>query len=136
MGIASELIYGAEIPVPRRGSTAELNAIYMLSPEKGWAVGSAGPSAGARDQEGNGQEDRELGALFLHFVDGRWSRRRTPILGELTSIAMASAADGWAVGSSVSTCEQGRATGHGGYYPTTLPVLLQYRQGAWSVVAS
>jgi hypothetical protein len=77
MGIASELIYGAEVPVPRRGSTAELNAIYMLSPQEGWAVGT-----------------------------------------------------------SVSTREQGRAAPQGGYFPTTLPVLLQYRQGAWSVVVS
>jgi hypothetical protein len=96
MGIASEMVYGAG--VPRRGSTAELNAIYMLSPEEGWAVGCADASAGVHDQDGDAREDAELEALFLHYVDGRWSRLRTPLRGRLMSMAMASTGDGWAVG--------------------------------------
>ena len=98
MGIASELIYGAGIPVPCRGSTAELNAIYMLSPQEGWAVGCADASAGARDQVGDAKDGSELEALFLHYVDGTWSRLPTPVRGRLMSTAMVSAGDGWTVG--------------------------------------
>src|SRR5258708_524099 len=93
MGIASELVYSEE--VPRRGSCAELNALCMLSPDEGWAVGCASSTAGERDQDGEGAA---LEALFLHYVDGTWSRLRTDVRGRLTSIAMTAADDGWAVG--------------------------------------
>jgi hypothetical protein len=141
MGIASEMLYGADVPVPRRGSTAELSAIYMLSPEEGWAVGCADPSGGVRDHNQDVEDtredrDRELEALFLHYADGGWSRLHTPIRGRITSMAMTSAGDGWAVGTSVSKREEGRAAPQGGHFPTSLPVLLQCQQGTWSVVAS
>jgi len=93
MGIASRLVYGEE--VPGRGSCAELNALCMLSPDEGWAVGCAPSTAGERDQDG---DDAVVEALFLHYVDATWSRLRTDVRGRLTSIAMTSGDDGWAVG--------------------------------------
>jgi hypothetical protein len=72
-----------------RGSDTELNAISMVSPTEGWAVGSY--------QDQNTQQ-----SLLLHYHNGVWSQYVGPaglasIVG-LNSISMVSATDGWAVG--------------------------------------
>lgn len=132
MGIASELIYGAEIPVPRRGSTAELNAIYMLSPQEGWAVGCADASAGAPDQVGDAKDGSELEALFLHYVNGTWSRLPTPIRGGLTSMAMTSSGDGWTVGERGVTAHYDGTTWaqSGSIWPTWLRPIVRMHSPA------
>ncbi len=77
--------------------------LQMLSPTEGWLVGDVYLDGAATPQPGSGS----WGALILHYHDGHWLRQAAPSnaqLGvssaELYSIAMASANEGWALGSS------------------------------------
>ena len=82
------------------------------------------------------------GGNGLRYFDGqRWTPVVLPRIADvrmyvIRQLWMTSADEGWVVGTSISTYEEGRALPQGGYIPTALPVLLRYRQGAWSVVVS
>jgi hypothetical protein len=101
-------------PTPHDG----LRAVQMLSPTEGWAVGSSyvAPSA--------------TGVLILHYHNGQW--RRVPVpsnaqLGvpaaNLSSIAMVSADEGWAVGGGFSSSDSN-------YVPSAF--ILHYSGGRWT----
>ncbi|HEY7832363.1 MAG TPA: hypothetical protein VIG30_02255 [Ktedonobacterales bacterium] len=99
------------IPTPDwtgRGSQTSLASISMVSPTEGWAAGSAFPANGT-----NGNQARPL---LLHYQHGVWSSMRLDIAGQVNSISMVSATDGWAVGT------------HG--------LILHYDGTAWRQVAS
>ena len=99
----------------------DLTSIAMTSPTDGWAVGGrASPNYEYNDH-----------ALILHYASGHWTP--TPITGlspaqgaRLTSIAMVSANEGWAVGydydPSVSDYQ-------------SYMLVLHYLNGTWSRVA-
>ena len=121
-----------------------LNAIAMLSPDAGWAVGEYNGSRGliinfgagvwtvhtttsnavlrgiAMDGPDDGwavgEDCTHPGrSLMLHYHDGIWSHTQVPNVGPLTSVAMASKDEGWAAG------EQG---------------LLRYTNGIWVPTAT
>lgn len=80
---------GIVTPTPALGSQTELRAIAMVSPSEGWAVGWSDSSL----SDPNGAQ-----VLVLHDRHGVWSPVRVPIHGQLDSISMVSATDGWAGG--------------------------------------
>ena len=57
---------------------ATLNAVDMVSPADGWAVGEGG--------------------MIIHWNGIQWRQVASPITASLKSVAMVSASDGWAVG--------------------------------------
>jgi hypothetical protein len=80
---------GAVTPPPALGSQTELRAIAMVSPSEGWAIGWSDASL----SDPNGAQ-----VLVLHDQNGVWSPVHVPIHGQLDSISMVSATDGWAGG--------------------------------------
>jgi hypothetical protein len=98
-----------------------LTALQMLSPTEGWAVGAAivAPS---------GAQPSSERVLILHYHDGQWKNVPAPSNAQLglpgaglNGIAMLSAEEGWAVGSSSSS---------NGALPSAF--MLHYRNGMWT----
>jgi hypothetical protein len=121
-----------------------LHSISMISPEEGWIAGDKPRSH--PDKNTYGMTDQNaVEPVILHYKAGRWTEEHLPsninpygIDMTLSSIAMVSATEGWASGSTLLP-----------YYPPaqfngntvvtivdgfTLPVLLHYTGGAWTVV--
>lgn len=90
------------------GSQTSLASISMVSASEGWAVGSAFPA-----NDPSGDQER---VVLMHFKDGVWSSMHLATSGQVNSISMVSANDGWAVG------ENG--------------LMLHYDGTAWRQVAS
>lgn len=95
------------------GQYETLNAITMVSPEEGWAVGAT-----SDNQTG-------LHSLILHYVHGQWTQVSVPndkgaALGALRAISMVSPDDGWIVGSAYAGGETN--------------VVLHYSGGEWKLV--
>lgn len=87
--------------------------------------------------------DMSTGAPGLLRFDGRaWSVVPLPIIADtrewiITSLAMPSPSEGWAVGFRLSNRDNGipSSTGYG-YQPTATPVILRYLSGVWTVYMS
>ena len=62
-------------------TTADLNSVFMVSADDGWAVGVGG-----------------TGGTIIHWDGTEWSNVTSPTTANLYSLHMVSADDGWAVG--------------------------------------
>ncbi|HEV2457697.1 MAG TPA: hypothetical protein VGS80_04975 [Ktedonobacterales bacterium] len=102
------------LPDPR----TRITSLAMISPTAGWAVGVLPrPSTGG----GGGDATKPDNALILRYRDGTWEEQaRFPgpvdTFTSFNGIAMVSASEGWAVGTS--------------------GLLVHYAQGVWTRVAS
>jgi hypothetical protein len=107
------------VPTPTAGSLVILRDISMVSSTEGWAVGyiqQRNDSDGI--QPGDGIPSR---ALLMHYKSGTWFRVPVAGDGELDSISMLSAKDGWAVGYRHSNRQ---------------PIILHYNGQSWKSVAA
>jgi hypothetical protein len=88
---ATPLVPPTPSPAPAQNTTTELNAISMVSPTEGWAVGTI---------SGVGQPSNKASGLILHYKGGKWTPVSSPTEpGQvLTDIDMVSPTEGWAVG--------------------------------------
>lgn len=142
---------------PNTPLKAGINAIKMLSPTDGWAIGNhvyhydgvawrevslpvqtqfnaiAAISPNniwiAGDGTWSGAPDGS--ATILHYDGTTWMRQATPRLSDYFSIAslsMVSPTDGWAVGSAMVDVSKG-------YYPPT-GAILHYENGSWRLAKS
>lgn len=93
-------------PVP--SFPADLQAVSMLSPTEGWAVGV------------RTSLDQSSTAALMHYANGKWTLVESGVHGILTSIAMLSSTDGWAVGNAL-----------GGGPHTSVGILLHYDGTTW-----
>lgn len=93
--VQGKWLQDTSFPGPAGNSSFSLNAIAMVSPDEGWAVG--------------------LDGLLLHFFHGSWRKVPGPTSQSLWGIAMVSPTQGWAVG------EQG--------------TILHYAHDAWRLYA-
>lgn len=104
-------------------------ALAMVSPTEGWVTGAliqqVQDGAPATAPRVNG------GAVILHYTAGHWNSSTRIPNGNLTTISMASAADGWAMGNTEGTRP---ATPTPSVQQT--PLLLHYTQGRWKQVAN
>ena len=131
---------------------ADINAIKMLSPTDGWAIGNhvyhydgvswrevslpvstqfnaiaaISPTDIWIAGDGTWSGVPDGNATILHYDGKSWMRQATPRLSDyfsITSLSMVSPNDGWAVGSAM-------VDGSKGYYPPT-GAILHYRNGTW-----
>lgn len=121
-------------------SQVDLTSISMVTPDEGWAVGTALPYqetyyGGYRNQGQSGKP------VILHYQQGRWmpdqlsadllshfgcSPSGTPCGMVLNSISMVSAQEGWATGAAIPPPNVIDAP--------TFGVLLHYTSGTWTLV--
>lgn len=82
-------------------SQSGLNDVAMVSPTEGWAIGSTTTcyvyDANLETHYSNG-DCTHIDSFLMHYHQGVWSRVALSIPGQLQSISMDSATDGWAVG--------------------------------------
>ncbi len=98
-------------------SNSALEAIVMVAPDDGWAVG-AYCGCGANYQDNVPPRGVEA-ALILHYRNGMWQEVTSvhhPVAAPLFSLAMPSASEGWAVAFDSR--------------------IMHYANGAWSEVSS
>lgn len=110
----------------------ELLGLDMLSPTNGWAVGQAqandfNPSPATPNVHTPAPTDA---AIILHYTGGKWVLADEIPSAQLQHIAMGSATDGWATGSTESW-----ATSTSGPIGSSTPLLLRYQNGAWTAVS-
>jgi len=117
------------------GASLDITGLAMLPPSEGWAAANC-----------------DSGALFLHYVAGRWTVQGSPVKDLLRSIAMRSPTEGWAAGESGAIYRydgdkrqwalSARPEGHPLYGVATAPSgeawavglggrIYHYRKGAW-----
>jgi len=122
-----------------------LHSISMISPDEGWAVGDRPRRAPDTDPNTGAVDQNAVEPIILHYKAGRWSLDHLPpdlnpnnLDMSLGNIAMVSAAEGWASGSTLLPA----------YPPTTIngvtsvtivdgitfPVLLHYTGGKWVLI--
>lgn len=103
---------------PAGWNYGRLNALSMVSPNEGWAVGLLGRAGG------EGAE--AVRAVIVHYKDGVWTEQALPELptsGQpfgMSGITMTNASEGWAVFQDV-----GAACGNA--------KLLHYSNGTWAI---
>lgn len=95
-------------PTPATITESRLLDVAMVSPTEGWAVGYSISftflTCTVRSDQGNrpiscGIENLGQGTvLLMHYMHGTWTPIHLPLHGQLTSISMLSATDGWAIG--------------------------------------
>ncbi len=131
---------------------AGINAIKMLSPTDGWAIGNhvyhydgvswrevslpvatqfnaiaaVSPTDIWIAGDGTWPGAPDGSATILHYDGTTWTRQATPRLSDyfsITSLSMVSPSEGWAVGSAM-------VDGSKGYYPPT-GAILHYANGTW-----
>ncbi len=102
-------------------------ALAMLSPQEGWAVGSLIPRL--RGGTSTTSPRAAGGAVTLHYRAGHWTISTFIPDADLQSISMSSATEGWAVGDTETTKLEGPTTPR----PTEVqtPLLLHYTRGKW-----
>ena len=105
-----------------------IQALAMVSPTEGWATGML-----VQQQSGTHPTapQRYGGAVVLHDLAGRWSLAARIPDGNLTTLSMTSATEGWAMGNTEGTQP---ATPTPAVKET--PLLLHYTQGHWKQVAN
>ncbi len=143
---AYALKYGfSASPPPMAGPTGlRLHSISMISPEEGWIAGDKPRSH--PNTNGYGSVDQNaVEPVILHYKGGRWTEDKLPsnmnpynVDMSLYHIAMASATEGWATGSTLLPYYP-PVTFNGSTVSTivdgiTFPVLLHYSGGVWRVV--
>jgi hypothetical protein len=99
---------------PHTGSTSglswtatqpQLSDIAMVSPTEGWAIGGTTTcyvSDANLETHYSNADCSHVDALLMHYQQGVWSQVTLSIPGQLESISMDSATDGWAVGVTVT----------------------------------
>lgn len=134
--IAGVLKYWGTPTTQQRPPTGlRLHGISMISPDEGWIVGDKPRSNPTKDASGNADQNA-VEPIILHYKAGRWTQDQLPadlnpyhLDMTLSSIAMISATEGWATGSTLLPA-----------YPNTIidgitfPVLLHYTGGKWTLV--
>jgi photosystem II stability/assembly factor-like uncharacterized protein len=113
-----------------------LKSISMISPDEGWVAGNRPRSTPDTDPITGEQDLNAVEPIILHYRGGRWSLEQLPadlnpynLDMTLSSISMVSATEGWASGSSLLP-----AYPHGVVDGITVPVLLHYTGGRWTLV--
>jgi hypothetical protein len=117
-------------PIPGVTNTyfVELTGLDMLSPTEGWAVGQAQAidmSPGVATPNANSPAPIDA-AIILHYTGGEWTLADEIPSAQLTHIAMGSAIDGWATGSTESW-----ATSTMGPVGSSTPLLMRYVNRTW-----
>ncbi len=113
------------------GQQYELSAqaLAMVSPSEGWVVGALVQQV----REGTPPTAPRTGGgeVILHYLAGQWSLAARIPDGNLTTISMASATEGWAMGNTEDTRP---ATPIPAVQQT--PLVLRYTQGRWKQIAN
>ncbi|HEU5198544.1 MAG TPA: hypothetical protein VFU32_02840, partial [Ktedonobacterales bacterium] len=80
---------------------SRLSDIAMVSPTEGWAIGATTTcyvyDANLETHYSNA-DCSHVDVVLMHYQQGVWSPVSLPVVGQLQSISMDSATDGWAVG--------------------------------------
>jgi hypothetical protein len=134
--IAGVLKYVGTPASPQRPPTGlRLHGISMISPDEGWIVGDKPRSNPEKDRFG-AIDMNAVEPIILHYKAGHWTQDQLPsninpyhLDMTLSNIAMVSATEGWATGSTLLPA----------YHNTivdgiTFPVLLHYTGGKWTLV--
>lgn len=107
----------------------------MISPDEGWIAGDKPRSNPAKDASGNADQNA-VEPIILHYKAGHWTQDQLPaglnpshLDMTLSSIAMVSATEGWATGSTLLP-----AYPHTIVDGITIPVLLHYTGGTWTLM--
>ena len=130
-----------------------LSGISMVSPDEGWAVGSAttitistGAKSNAPSDPGQVSSHAVLTApvpakseiLLYHFKNGAWTQVHVQLhisgLPHLTAISMDSPTDGWAVGGAFQ--DPSSASAATDQTPEMHAILLHYDGSSWRQVSS
>lgn len=108
------------------GQQYELSAqaLAMVSPSEGWVVGALVQQV--REGTPSTAPRTAGGAVILHYMAGQWILAKRIPDGNLTTISMASATEGWAMGNTEGTRP---ATPTPAVQQT--PLVLHYAQGQW-----
>ncbi len=121
---------------PQRGSQTWLTSVSMVSQTEGWAVGNKPRSTTNPDPTTGAADENAVEPVILHYQNGRWSLAQLPpdinpynLDMTLYGISMVSAAEGWAIGSTLLP-----AYPHTIVDGITFGVLLHYTGGRWIMV--
>lgn len=114
------------VATPSDVSDSTLSNVWMTSADEGWAVGSAN---GGNIYDVNGTFT-VTNVILLHFHHGRWTSVIPPSVPgaeqtTITSIAMVSPGEGWAVGQVIAS--------RGARGVEIAPLLFHYFNGTWSL---
>ncbi|HEY1388163.1 MAG TPA: hypothetical protein VGF38_06425, partial [Ktedonobacterales bacterium] len=112
---------------PRLSDYFSIASLSMVSPNEGWAVGSA-------MVDGSKGYYPPTGAI-LHYVNGAWRMRKTLPGIELRTVSMGSATDGWTGGDLVSLSQTGKMGPNQSPIQSDTPKLWRYADGQWSEVS-
>ncbi|HEX5158614.1 MAG TPA: hypothetical protein VFW17_15485 [Ktedonobacterales bacterium] len=108
---------------PRLSDFFSIASLSMVSPDEGWAVGSA-------TLDGSKGWYPPTGAI-LHYVNGAWRMAKTLPAMNLQTISMGSASDGWVGGNMVTYSKTGKLPQTESPYETDTPKLWRYTGGRW-----
>jgi hypothetical protein len=108
---------------PRLSDYFSIASLSMVSPNEGWAVGSA-------MVDGSKGYYPPTGAI-LHYVNGTWRLAKTLPNMEPRTISMGSATDGWAGGDLVSLSQTGKMGPNQSPVQSDTPTLWRYAGGQW-----
>ena len=98
-------------------------ALSMISPTEGWVVGNYFPGQPALAAQARFSNGSSTNAIILHYTNGQWVLENQFQGADLRSVSMASASEGWAVGSIFVN-------------QNPLPLLLHYTAGKWAQAAN
>lgn len=128
-----------EVSVPRSNLTpasasteGQISNITMLSATDGWMFASLDSGVQSLDQS------TSLGPSVFHLEQGHWQLVKTPVLQQRRSVNMSqvvflSPDEFWGVGSALwwTGIPSGSSSG---YTPTITPLIVHYKNGAWTIV--
>ncbi len=113
---------------PRLSDYFSIASLSMVSPNEGWAVGSA-------TLDGSKGWYPPTGAI-LHYVNGVWRMAKTLPATNLQTISMGSASDGWVGGNMVTYSKTGQLPQTESPDETDTPKLWRYAGGRWAEVSA
>lgn len=108
---------------PRLADFSSIASLAMVSPDEGWAVGSA-------TLDGNKGWYPPTGVI-LHYVNGVWSMAKTLPAINLQTISMGSASNGWIGGNLVTYSKTGQLPQTESPDETDTPKLWRFTSGQW-----
>jgi len=113
---------------PRLSDYFSITSLSMVSPNDGWAVGSA-------MVDGSKGYYPPTGAI-LHYANGTWRLAKSLPNTELQTVSMDSATDGWAGGNLVSLSQTGKMGPNQSPIQSDTPKLWRYRDGQWGEISA
>jgi hypothetical protein len=112
---------------PRLSDYFSIASLSMVSPDEGWAVGSA--------MVDNSKGYYPPTGAILHYINGTWRLAKTLPNTEPRTVSMGAATDGWAGGNLVSLSQTGKMGPDQSPVQSDTPKLWRYADGQWAEVS-